>query len=137
MSLSKTPNPQLLLTGWLAPCMAANRRWCVSGRMRSVNRTALWIKAATFYQFYNTSHKDNNPMTETRQGRLREARRDRRGEAQRTQNNRQGPKNKDLDKVIASACQFTCQTDVTPTEVIHKSQESRSTLQSNRQWTWL
>ena len=27
--LSKTPNPQLLLTSWLVPCMAANRRECV------------------------------------------------------------------------------------------------------------
>ena len=30
VSLSKTPNPQLLLTSWLVPCMAANRCWCVS-----------------------------------------------------------------------------------------------------------
>ena len=30
VSLSKTPNPRLLLTSWLVPCMAANRRWCVS-----------------------------------------------------------------------------------------------------------
>ena len=30
MSLSKTPNPQLLLTSWLVPCMVANRRWCVN-----------------------------------------------------------------------------------------------------------
>ena len=30
VSLSKTPNPQLLLTSWLVPCMAANRRWCVN-----------------------------------------------------------------------------------------------------------
>ena len=29
VSLSKTPNPQLLLTSWLVPCMAANCRWCV------------------------------------------------------------------------------------------------------------
>ena len=29
VSSSKTPNPQLLLTSWLVPCMAANRRWCV------------------------------------------------------------------------------------------------------------
>ena len=29
VSLSKTPNPQLLLMSWLVPCMAANRRWCV------------------------------------------------------------------------------------------------------------
>ena len=27
---SKTPNPQLLLTSWLVPSMAANRRWCVN-----------------------------------------------------------------------------------------------------------
>ena len=26
VSLSKTPNPRLLLTSWLVPCMAANRR---------------------------------------------------------------------------------------------------------------
>ena len=31
VSLSKTPNPQLLLMSWLVPCMAANRRWCVNG----------------------------------------------------------------------------------------------------------
>ena len=30
VSLSKTPNPQLLLTSWLVPCMAANRRVCVN-----------------------------------------------------------------------------------------------------------
>ena len=30
VSLSKTPNPQLLLTSWSVPCMAANRRWCVN-----------------------------------------------------------------------------------------------------------
>ena len=29
VSLSKTPNPQLLLTSWLVPCMAANRGVCV------------------------------------------------------------------------------------------------------------
>ena len=27
VSLSKTPNPQLLLTSWLVPFMAANRVW--------------------------------------------------------------------------------------------------------------
>ena len=30
VSLSETPNPRLLLTSWLVPCMAANRRWCVN-----------------------------------------------------------------------------------------------------------
>ena len=30
VSLSKTPNPRLLLTSWLVPCMAADRRWCVN-----------------------------------------------------------------------------------------------------------
>ena len=49
VSLSKTPNPQLLLTSWLVPCMAANRRWCVNvcvkGWMRGIYWTALWIKA--------------------------------------------------------------------------------------------
>ena len=30
VSLSKTPNPQLLLTSWLVSCMAANCRWCVN-----------------------------------------------------------------------------------------------------------
>ena len=30
VSLSKTPNPRLLLTSWLVPCMAANRRRCVN-----------------------------------------------------------------------------------------------------------
>ena len=30
VSLSKTPNPQLLLTSWLVPCMAANCHWCVN-----------------------------------------------------------------------------------------------------------
>ena len=30
VSLSETPNPQLLLATWLVPCMAANRRWCVN-----------------------------------------------------------------------------------------------------------
>ena len=30
VSLSKIPNPQLLLTSWLVPFMAANRRWCVN-----------------------------------------------------------------------------------------------------------
>ena len=30
VSLSETPNPQLLLTSWLVPCMAANHRECVS-----------------------------------------------------------------------------------------------------------
>ena len=39
VSLSKTPNPQLLLRSWLVPCMAANR--CCWG----INCTALWIKA--------------------------------------------------------------------------------------------
>ena len=28
--LSKTPNPQLLLTSWFVPCMADNRCWCVN-----------------------------------------------------------------------------------------------------------
>ena len=28
--LSKTPNPQLLLTSWLVPCMVANHCWCVN-----------------------------------------------------------------------------------------------------------
>ena len=58
VSLSKTPNPQLLLTSWLVPCMAANRRWCVNGWMgewvngwmgervnERHNCKALWIKA--------------------------------------------------------------------------------------------
>ena len=45
VSLSETPNPQLLLTSCLAPCMAANRRCCVDGWMRGIHRTALWIKA--------------------------------------------------------------------------------------------
>ena len=53
VSLSETPNPRLLLTSWLVPCMAANRRWCVNvcvnvcvnGRMRGINCTAFWIKA--------------------------------------------------------------------------------------------
>ena len=49
VSLSKTPNPQLLLTSWLVPCMAANCRWCVNvcvnGWMRGINCKALWIKA--------------------------------------------------------------------------------------------
>ena len=30
VSLSKTPNPQLLLMSWLVPYMAANCRWCVN-----------------------------------------------------------------------------------------------------------
>ena len=30
VSLSKTPNPQLVLTSWLVLCMAANRCWCVN-----------------------------------------------------------------------------------------------------------
>ena len=30
VSLSETPNPQLLLTSWLVPCMAANRHWCAN-----------------------------------------------------------------------------------------------------------
>ena len=30
VSLSKMPNPRLLLTSWSVPCMAANRRWCVN-----------------------------------------------------------------------------------------------------------
>ena len=37
VSLSETPNPQLLLTSWLVPCMAANRRWCVSVCVEWVN----------------------------------------------------------------------------------------------------
>ena len=47
VSLSKTPNPRMLLTSWLAPCMAANRRWCVNVCvwMRGINCTVLWIKA--------------------------------------------------------------------------------------------
>ena len=45
VSLSETPNPQLLLTSWLVPCMAANRRWCMNGWMRGMNCKALWIKA--------------------------------------------------------------------------------------------
>ena len=53
VSLSKTPNPQLLLTSWLVPCMAANCHWCVNvcvdvcvnGWMRGINCTALSIKA--------------------------------------------------------------------------------------------
>ena len=42
VSLSKTPNPQLLLTSWLVPCMAAPRRWCVNGWMRGINCTAIY-----------------------------------------------------------------------------------------------
>ena len=46
VSLSETPNPRLLLTSWLVPCMAANRRWCVSVSMNGWMRgTVLWIKA--------------------------------------------------------------------------------------------
>ena len=49
VSLSKTPNPQLLLMSWLVPCMAANRLWCVNvcvnGWMKGINCTVLWIKA--------------------------------------------------------------------------------------------
>ena len=49
VSLSETPNPQLFLTSWLVPCMAANRHWCVNvcvdGWMRGINCTALWINA--------------------------------------------------------------------------------------------
>ena len=49
VSLSKTSNPQLLLTSWLVPCMAANRRWCVNVCvnvwMRGINCKVLWIKA--------------------------------------------------------------------------------------------
>ena len=44
VSLSKTPNPQLLLTSRLVPCMAANQRVCVNGWMRGINCTVLWIK---------------------------------------------------------------------------------------------
>ena len=44
MSLSETPNPQLLLTSCLVPCMAANRRWCGNVRMRGIHCTAIWIK---------------------------------------------------------------------------------------------
>ena len=53
VSMSKTPNPQLLLTSWLVPCMAANHRWrvnvCVNGWMKGIHCTALWIKA--LYKF--------------------------------------------------------------------------------------
>ena len=55
VSLGKTPNPWLLLTSWLVPCMAANRRWCVNvnvcvnGWMRGINCTVLWIKALYKY----------------------------------------------------------------------------------------
>ena len=49
VSLSKTPNPQLLLMSWLVPCIAANCCECVcewvNGWMRGINYTALWIKA--------------------------------------------------------------------------------------------
>ena len=49
VSLSETPNPQLLLMSWLVPCMAANRRWCVNvcvnGWMRGIHCKELWIKA--------------------------------------------------------------------------------------------
>ena len=49
VSLSRTPNPRLLLTSWLVPCLAANRHWCVNvcvnGWMRGIHCTALWIKA--------------------------------------------------------------------------------------------
>ena len=45
MSLSKTPNPKLLLMSWLVPCMAANRHWCGNGWKRGINCKALWIKA--------------------------------------------------------------------------------------------
>ena len=49
VSLSETPNPQLLLTSWLVPCMAANCHWCVNvcvnGWMRGIDCTALWVKA--------------------------------------------------------------------------------------------
>ena len=30
VSLSKTPNPPLLLMIWLVPCMEANWHWCVN-----------------------------------------------------------------------------------------------------------
>ena len=54
LGVSKCPwarhlTPQLLLTSWLVPCMAANRRWCVNvcanGWKRGINCKALWIKA--------------------------------------------------------------------------------------------
>ena len=49
VSLSKTPNPQLLLMSWLVPCMAANRCRCVNGWMRGINCTAPWINLPFYY----------------------------------------------------------------------------------------
>ena len=52
-SLSETPNPQSLLTSWLVPRVAADRRWRVSvrvnGWMRGIRCTALWVKARHIY----------------------------------------------------------------------------------------
>ena len=45
VSLSETPNPQMIPTSRLVPCTAANHRWCANGRMRTICCTALWIKA--------------------------------------------------------------------------------------------
>ena len=61
VSLSKTLNPQLLLTSWLVPCTAANCRWCVNvcvnGWIRGIHCTALWIKALYKCSPFNPSHK--------------------------------------------------------------------------------
>ena len=41
----ETPHPKRLLPSWSAPHTAANRCWCVNGRMRGIDCTALWKKA--------------------------------------------------------------------------------------------
>ena len=70
VSLSKTPNPQLLLTSWLVPCMAANRRWCVNVCvnvwMRGLNCKALWIKAlykCSPFTIYSGFRMHSDPFT--------------------------------------------------------------------------
>ena len=47
VSLSKTPNPQLLLTGWSVPFNGGQSpvNVCVNGWVRGINCTGLWIKA--------------------------------------------------------------------------------------------
>ena len=59
VSLSETPNPRSLLTSWLVPCMAANRRWCVNVWMRGIDCTAFWIKVLYKCSPFTIYHGDN------------------------------------------------------------------------------
>ena len=52
-SLSKTPNPQLFLSSWLVPCMAANCHWCECVCEWVNEKYKLYNSCCKIVQFFN------------------------------------------------------------------------------------